>query len=496
VVTVIGNIDGLPDALLEYQHNYISLISDGTGYCKISENRAEPNITPPTIGGGGQLYVMTVTSNSVTLTWLEASDDETSQSSLRYCVYHSTGNDINSVNTIYSNGTAVSTWASGGTSVVADDLSGATLYYFNVLVRDSSGNQSAYHAISETTLMFAESGIVLDGIDQSSMAWGDYDNDGDPDLLFTGQIADNSGVCKLYTNDGASGFSDSGIALPNPYSSSVAWGDFDNDNDLDILISGKTTSGNISAIYENNSAGGFTQAAGITLTAIRSSAVAWGDYDNDNDQYILIVGYDGAQYVSQIYTNSGSGDFQESGISLVGVANGPSVNWGDYDNDGDLDILLTGMGTSRISKVYQNNGNGGFSDSGISLPGVYLSAASWGDYDNDGFLDILLTGDATEGRISKIYRNNQAGGFSEAAGITLTGVAYSSSAWGDYRKKEKKKRLIRHFVTFTSDAYQLSTNDSNILHQSSYWLIEQPLYLYYLFQSLPQKPSRGLLLEY
>ncbi|ETR70928.1 MAG: hypothetical protein OMM_02878 [Candidatus Magnetoglobus multicellularis str. Araruama] len=430
VVTVLGNINGQPDALLEYQYNYISLISDGIGYYIVGENREQPNTIPPTVGGSGQLYIMTVAANSVTLTWIAASDDETSQSSLRYCVYTATTNTIQSVNDIYSNGTAVSSWASGITSVVAENLSGGTLYYFNVLVRDSSGNQSAYNAISETTLIFADSGIVLDGIDNSSVIWGDYDNDGDPDLLLNGQLPDNSGLCKIYTNDGTGGFSDSGIVLPDVYYSSVAWGDYDNDNDLDLLITGETVSGNISVIYENNGAGGFSEASGITLTAIRSSAVAFGDYDNDSDKDILMAGYDDSQYVSKIYSNMGSGDFQESGISLVGVGNGPSVDWGDYDNDGDLDILLTGMGGSRTSKVYQNNGNGGFSDSGISLPGVYLSAASWGDYDQDGFLDILLTGDTSSGRISKIYRNNQAGGFSEA--LSLSGVAYSSSDWGDY----------------------------------------------------------------
>ena len=71
-----------------------------------------------------------------------------------------------------------------------------------------------------------------------------------------------------------------------------------------------------------------------------------------------------------------------------------SVAWGDYDNDGDLDILLTGREyTGRISKIYRNNGDNTFTEqTSISLTGVGSGSVAWGDYDNDGDLDILLTG--------------------------------------------------------------------------------------------------------
>ena len=71
-----------------------------------------------------------------------------------------------------------------------------------------------------------------------------------------------------------------------------------------------------------------------------------------------------------------------------------SVAWGDYDNDGDLDILLTGdSDTYPISKIYRNNGDNTFTEqTSIALTGVFCCSAKWGDYDNDGDLDILLTG--------------------------------------------------------------------------------------------------------
>ncbi|MFP3339379.1 VCBS repeat-containing protein, partial [Micrococcus sp. SIMBA_131] len=90
-------------------------------------------------------------------------------------------------------------------------------------------------------------------------------------------------------------------------------------------------------------------------------------------------------------------------------------------NDGDLDILLTGWdGNNPTSKIYKNEGDGIFSElanpiAGSSdLPGVTNSSVAWGDYDNDGDLDILLTGgDSSSWRFSIIYKNNGDGSFTE-----------------------------------------------------------------------------------
>jgi predicted nucleotidyltransferase len=127
----------------------------------------------------------------------------------------------------------------------------------------------------------------------------------------------------------------------------------------------------------------------------QNSSVAWGDYDNDGDLDILLTGYSGSAAVSKIYKNNGDGTFTEqTSISLAGVQYS-SVAWGDYDNDRDLDILLTGSlsNGNPVSKIYKNNGNGTFTEqTSISLTGVQNSSVAWGDYDNDGDLDILLTG--------------------------------------------------------------------------------------------------------
>jgi hypothetical protein len=164
-------------------------------------------------------------------------------------------------------------------------------------------------------------------------------------------------------------------------------------------------------------------------------SVAWGDYNNDGYPDILLTGYTGSGYISKVYRNNGNGTFTDLNAGLPGVGLG-SVAWGDYDNDGYLDILLTGYSDSGpISKIYRNNGNGTFTDLNAGLPGVYQGSVAWGDYDNDGYLDFLLTGTTSgdqSGAISKTYRNNRNGTFTEVTTTSLSGAFYGSVAWGDY----------------------------------------------------------------
>ncbi len=272
---------------------------------------------------------------------------------------------------------------------------------------------------------FVDSGAADDallGVSRGAGVWGDYDNDGDLDILLTGHsgsTAPRDLITRVYRNDEGT-FVDSGTtddALQPLYFSSTEWGDYDNDDDLDILLTGNTANGPFSRIYRND-AGTFVEsgAADDALVNVNSGSVDWGDYDNDGDLDILLIGYThtSPSVVTIVYRND-AGIFVESGAAddaLVGADIG-SAKWGDYDNDGDLDILLTGRagGSSRLATVYRNDA-GTFVDSGTaddSLLAVLDSSVGWGDYDNDGDLDILLTGSNNiEGLIAKVYRNEGA----------------------------------------------------------------------------------------
>jgi len=287
-----------------------------------------------------------------------------------------------------------------------------------------------------------QTSISLKGVWQSSVAWGDYNNDGYLDILLTG-YANSTGASKIYKNNRDGTFSELiSISLTNVNNSSVAWGDYDNDGDLDILLTGYSTDIGIaiSKIYKNNGDETFTEQASISLVGVYSNSVAWGDYDNDGDFDILLTGfrYDIGSDISKIYKNNGDGTFSEqTSISLTSVS-ASSVAWGDYDNDGDLDILLAGLHNSGtiVSKIYKNNGNGTFTEqTSIPLEGVYGCTVAWGDYDNDGDLDILMTGKTIvygTTAVSKIYINNGNGTFTEQTSVLLDGVYDCSVAWGDY----------------------------------------------------------------
>lgn len=287
-------------------------------------------------------------------------------------------------------------------------------------------------------LLTEETGISLSGIGQGSVEWGDYDNNGYPDILLSGSLATYNGTI-VYSNNGNNTFTEqTGIILPGVIISSLKWADFDNDSDLDILLTGSTTGSTldaISKIYRNDS-GVFTEVAS-GLPGIYLSSVTVGDQDRDGDLDIFMTGMQTTgERISAIFNNNGNLTFtQLPGNTFIKVCYG-STSFGDYDNDGYLDLIISGQTATinRISKIYHNNGNGSFTElTGTLLTGVIYSSVSWADFNNDGFSDVLISGeDAGFTQIAKIYINNTNGNFTELSGTTLTGTKKGSVACADY----------------------------------------------------------------
>lgn len=297
-------------------------------------------------------------------------------------------------------------------------------------------------------------GSITDDVSKGFSAWGDMDNDGDLDLLLSGQTVGNGRVSSVYRNNGNNTFfklSFANAPIAAMSGSSGDWGDYDNDGDLDILISGNAASGADTKIYRNN--GGspitFTEdvAATSNVTGVEFGAVAWGDYNNDGYLDMVVTGNTPGGAIGKIYKNKQDGTFEDSGIAIANVKNG-DVDWGDFNNDGDLDLVIVGESTTPVSALYRNLGNGTFNTVPTSFPGILNGSVEFGDYNNDGFLDLLMVGQnavTSTSRTVKVYQNNQAGGFVEdiVASGNLTAMNEGASAsWGDYDRDGKLDILM------------------------------------------------------
>ena len=330
--------------------------------------------------------------------------------------------------------------ANGVTTNLSETVTGVFggfTYHFRVV---ASNNLEVVFGANQsfTVPVFGDIGAGLPGVYHSSLAWGDYDNDGRLDILVTGILPGNLVTSLVLRNTGTGFTTNLNAGLPPVYDSSVAWGDFDNDGRLDFLLTGDNVFSLLSQVWRNTGSGGFaTNNAG--LPGVARSSVAWGDYDNDGRLDFVLTGDTGTGFISQVWRNTGSG-FSESHAGLPGVSLG-SVAWGDYDNDGRLDILLTGRTNDiggLISQVWRNTGSG-FTNINAGLPGVFFSSVAWGDYDNDGRLDILLTGN-TGTRVSQVWRNTGSGFTNINAG--LPGVSLGTAAWADYDSDGRLDFLI------------------------------------------------------
>ncbi|MFN0117654.1 MAG: FG-GAP-like repeat-containing protein, partial [Elusimicrobiota bacterium] len=300
---------------------------------------------------------------------------------------------------------------------------------------------------------FDNTQIEIDGLGggliRGSVSWGDFDNDGDLDIVAIGQGTNNSPQLRVYKNNGDGTFDSSQIEVDGAGSglvdSSVSWGDYDNDGDLDLLASGADYNayGQL-RVYTNNRNGVFNSfnVDGIN-GGFTSGEVAWGDFDNDGDLDILANGTVSDPEL-RVYRNNGNGSFDASQIDVDGPAGGltvGSVAWGDFDSDGDLDILTNGIDSSFYQlRVYKNNGNGSFDSTQIEVDGnkggLGGGNVAWGDFDNDGDLDIVINGvDNTNNNQLRVYKNNGNGTFNnaqiEVAGVN-GGLNYGGVAWGDF----------------------------------------------------------------
>jgi len=172
----------------------------------------------------------------------------------------------------------------------------------------------------------------------------------------------------------------------------MAWGDYDNDGDLDITV-GKSNASN--HVYRQNGDGSFSSVWN-SVEGEGTNSVKWGDYDNDGDLDMTVGNY---PHTNRVYRQNDDGSFS-SVWNTSETKQTNDVAWGDYDNDGDLDILV-GNVNSKTNRVYRQNGDGSFSIVWISGEIESTYGVAWGDYDNDGDLDMAVGTSASQ--TTRIY---------------------------------------------------------------------------------------------
>ena len=275
----------------------------------------------------------------------------------------------------------------------------------------SSGGPTTKIYRNEGAGDFSSVSTGLPALENSAIACADYDLDGRIDILLSGVDSNDSPITRLYRNEGDFSFRDIGASLIGVESGSLAWGDYDQDGLPDILVAGTTGSNNgIATVYHNRGNGGFVAMA-ADLPGIQQGSAAWGDYDQDGLPDILLAGTVGDTPMTAVYRNEGNGAFSEVDVSLTGVEDGVGI-WGDYDQDGLLDIFVTGRASSDefVAILYHNDGDDTFTAESAEISGVINGAAAFADYDGDGRLDLLTTGqlDSDQAVYSTVFWQNTA----------------------------------------------------------------------------------------
>ncbi len=281
--------------------------------------------------------------------------------------------------------------------------------------------------------------------DPYAAALGDFDNDGCLDLLL-GEYAATVQACAvaLGRNNGEGAFTNV-TQVSNlihglvPYPGGLNWVDYNNDGWLDMFVS-DTTGTQGSVLFQNNGDGTFSPApgAGLKSAGYGVNGAAWADYDNDGYADLYVAAYPGG---GLLYHNNGDGSFTR--ITGTPFNNGQvgtgSCAWGDYDNDGLPDLFVSNSaGGPNKNCLYHNEGNGRFTQVTQGPPvmtALISTGCSWGDYDNDGFLDLFVINNGSSSQTpNALYHNNGDGTFAAVSLGSLTSDVglFLCCGWADY----------------------------------------------------------------
>lgn len=260
--------------------------------------------------------------------------------------------------------------------------------------------------IQQGNNVFTHLPSTLPGLLDGSVEFGDFDNDGDLDVLSSGSDYNKILVTKIFENrDGK--LSEIPYKLPGVQYGCARWTDANHDKMLDILVSGLSASGPITRIYvyQNNDYKLLPQ----MFPGLKHSDAAWFDHNLDGKMEFIISGETSSGMpFTKIYRAMKDLQYEELPEYGMRQLMNTSIDISDFDADGDPDIVICGESLERpYTYVYENKKDVGFKDLMAGLPGVSNGTVRWGDYDGDGDYDLFVTGiDVCFNLIGNIYRNN------------------------------------------------------------------------------------------
>ena len=303
----------------------------------------------------------------------------------------------------------------------------------------------------------------------SGASWIDYDSDGDLDLFVNKDF--------LYQNDGTGNFTtvvDSGIeGWDSGLNNGNSWADIDNDGDLDLVLVNQGNNG----VYLNNGDETFTSVtpAFVTPDVESTGVVSWIDYDHDGDQDLFMIksgrshpdnGEENRMY-HNLLMETGNLEFER--VYTAEMVNHFDLDfqasWGDYDNDGDMDVYLGNFDDSNY--LYRNEGDSLFTQVNSGTPVTNNTAtlgSAWGDFDNDGDLDLYVAN--TNGQTCKYYKNDGSGNFTSAGPVEIGApvsniTAVQGCANADYNNDGYLDLIV------TNSFFSGGNNASNLLYENN-----------------------------
>src|SRR5690554_4350699 len=283
-----------------------------------------------------------------------------------------------------------------------------------------------------------DTGNSFEGVRLADVAVADVNGNGYMDLLISGRNTSNNPITKLYLNDGTGQYTlDNSVSFDGVQYGTVDFADFNGDGSPDVLITGDNGNNinGIAKIYFNDGSGSFTEQTGTPLIGVDYSAVVILDVNGDNSLDIIISGDKGSpDYTTNLYINDGTGQFTLQNSGLLAINRG-ALAYADVDGDGDLDVVVSGRttGSTKESKLFLNDGTGIFTEqTSLALTGVEFASAGFSDINGDTYPDLIVSGlESNNIRSSEMFINDGNGNFTLYPLNSIEPISQGSISFGD-----------------------------------------------------------------